>query len=555
MKKYLSLLIIFLNAVHCDAQSLPDSLTKKIDNLFAKWNTPASPGCVIGVIRNDSIIYAKGFGMADLEHAIPITPSTIFYMCSVSKQFTGYSIVLLARQGKIKLDEDVQAYLPWVPDFGKKISVRNLLNHTSGLRDDISLSEISGLGMDGMLTQDLAINIIKRQRKLNFNPGEQYAYSNSNYVLLAEIVKAASGQSFRAFADSAIFKPLGMTHSYFQDDYSELIKDRAFSYGAVDSSHFNNNYQNVYTLGDGGLFTNLTDMAKWASNFTNPKAGDKKDITQLTEKGKLKNGEQINYALGISVGEYKGWREFAHSGGLAGYRTFVSILPDLKMGFLVFSNVGNFNSTAKLHQVADLFIAGNKTKEKVVPDNLMPFLKDTVMLKKLEADYISDNGFRFKFRVSSGKAYIDRDGQSNLLQQNDKDTFSVTDNPKVKFYFGKSKDKKTDGLFTPSGQLPQPFKKYDSNIKQTDEILKKYAGTYYSQELDCSYNIIVKKHQLFLTSNKYNDAEIVLGGEDNLIDKSGVLSHLKIIRDNKNKIKGFEVNSGRVMHLVFDKIK
>ena len=555
MKKYLSLLIIFVNAVHCDAQSLPDFITKKIDNLFTKWNTTASPGCVVGVIRNDSLIYAKGFGMADLEHAIPITRSTIFYMASVSKQFTGYSIVLLARQGKIKLDEDIHVYLPWAPDFGKKITVRNLLNHTSGLRDDISLAEISGLGMDGMLTQDLAINIIKRQRTLNFNPGEQYAYSNSNYVLLAEIVKAACGLGFRAFADSAIFKPLGMTNSHFQDDYSELIKGRAFSYGALDSSHFNNIYQNVYTLGDGGLFTNLTDMAKWASNFTNPTAGDEKDITQLTEKGKLNKGEQINYALGISVGEYKGWREFSHGGGLAGYRTFVSIFPDLKMGFLVFSNVGNFNSTSKAHELADLFIVGKTTTEKVLTDSAMSVLKDTVLVKKLAGNYISDNGFQFTFRLSGGRAYIDRDGQSNLLRQNDKDTFSFVANPKIKFYFGKSSDKKTAGLFIPPGQLPQPFKKYDSNIKQTDEILKNYAGNYYSQELDCSYYIVVKKHQLLLTSNKYNDTEIVLAGEDNLIDKSGKLSHLKIIRNKKNNIKGFEVNSGRVMHLVFDKIK
>ncbi len=144
MKKYLSLLIIFFNAVHCDAQKLPDSTSKKIDNLFAQLNTTTSPGCVVGVIRNHSLIYAKGFGMADMEHAIPIKPSTVFYMASVSKQFTGYSIVLLARQGKIIPDEDIHVHLPWAHDFGKKITVRNLLNHTSGLRDDISLSEIGG---------------------------------------------------------------------------------------------------------------------------------------------------------------------------------------------------------------------------------------------------------------------------------------------------------------------------------------------------------------------------------------------------------------------------
>ncbi|MBK8282600.1 MAG: serine hydrolase [Saprospiraceae bacterium] len=197
------------------SQSLPDSIIKRIDNLYTKWNSSTSPGCAVGIIRNDSLIFAKGYGIANIENEIPITAKTIFYMASVSKQFTGYCIVLLARQGKLKLDEDIHVYLPWAPDFGKIITVRNLLNHTRGIRDDIHLSAISGIGYEGMLTQDLALNIIKRQRSLNFSPGEKYSYSNSNYVLLSEIVKAVSGKSFRSFADSSIFKPLRMLDTHF----------------------------------------------------------------------------------------------------------------------------------------------------------------------------------------------------------------------------------------------------------------------------------------------------------------------------------------------------
>src|SRR5687768_3659481 len=240
------LLLILATATNLFSQSLPDSTVKKIDILFKKWNNINTPGCAIGIVRNDSLVFSKGYGIANLEYNLPITTKTIFYTASVSKQFTGYCIVLLARQGKLKLDDDIHIYLPWMPDFGKRITIRNLLNHTSGIRDDLELAAISGLGIDGVLTQELALNILKKQHILIFSPGERYSYSNSNYILLAEIVRSVSRKSFRAFADSAIFKPLKMHNSHFHDDYSELVKERAVSYWAINNNRYKNAFQNVY---------------------------------------------------------------------------------------------------------------------------------------------------------------------------------------------------------------------------------------------------------------------------------------------------------------------
>lgn len=435
------------------SQSLPDSIIKRIDNLYTKWNSSTSPGCAVGIIRNDSLIFAKGYGIANIENEIPITAKTIFYMASVSKQFTGYCIVLLARQGKLKLDEDIHVYLPWAPDFGKIITVRNLLNHTSGIRDDIHLSAISGIGYEGMLTQDLALNIIKRQRSLNFSPGEKYSYSNSNYVLLSEIVKAVSGKSFRSFADSSIFKPLRMLDTHFQDNYTELIKNRAVSYDRLDSNHFANNFQNVYTLGDGGLFTNIEDMANWVNNFYNPKAGDLSDIVQLTERGKLNNGNLLTYALGIGVNNYRGWKTFSHGGGLAGYRTFIKVFPDLKMGFLVFSNLGDFNSVANTNALADIFIedtiAKKKEVQKVQRDSLTAILKDASSLRKFTGFYIGESGLPLSIDIKNSKLYYHIYDESNFLIQDAKDSFSIPDAPNIKFAFSiKAKDTIVD-LVTP----------------------------------------------------------------------------------------------------------
>lgn len=184
----LSILLIFLTINRVSAQALPDTTIQKINNFFTKWNNPESPGCAVGIVRNDSLIFASGYGMANLEYGIPNTPETIFHMASVSKQFTAYSIMLLVKEGKIKLDDDIRKYLTWFPDLKVKISVHNLLNHTSGIRDQWQLLAISGTRLDDVITQDQIVKILGKQQALNFNPGEKYSYSNSNFTLLAEIV-------------------------------------------------------------------------------------------------------------------------------------------------------------------------------------------------------------------------------------------------------------------------------------------------------------------------------------------------------------------------------
>lgn len=539
------------------SQPLPDSIIKRIDSLFTIWNTSTSPGCAVGIIRNDSLIFSKGYGIANLENEVPITAKTIFYMASVSKQFTGYCIALLARHGKLKLDEDILVYLPRAPNFGKQITVRHLLNHTSGIRDDISLSAFSGLGFEGMLTQDLALNIINRQHSLNFNPGEKYSYSNSNYVLLSEIVKAVSGKSLRTFADSSIFKPLGMSNTHFQDNYTQLIKNRAVSYDRIDSNHYANNFQNVYTLGDGGLFSNIEDMSKWINNFYNPKAGDLKDIHQLTEKGKLNNGKSLNYALGIGVDNYKGWKSFSHSGGLAGYRTFIKVFPDLKLGFLVFSNLGDFNTSAKANAMADIFISDTTTKkkeaEKVQRDSLAAIIKDVSQLQIYTGDYISEDGLPLSLDIKNKKLYYHIYNESNFLIQDSKDSFSIPDAPHIKFVFSvNAKDTIVD-LITPNEVYH--VLKYIKDASQTEERLQAYTGTYYCPELDCNYSIALKNHQLVLSNAKYNETKMTLLNNNHLLTDYWWMSHLKILRDSKENIIGFEVNSGGIMHLKFNKIK
>ncbi|HTE01569.1 MAG TPA: serine hydrolase domain-containing protein [Mucilaginibacter sp.] len=557
-KHLFTLLLINCTIGSVSAQSIPEEKVKKIDSLFKQWNTPKSPGFTIGIVRNDSLIYAKGYGLANLEYNVPNTPETIFHMASVSKQFTAYAIVLLARQGKLNLDDDIRKYLTWFPDLKQKITIRNLLNHTSGIRDQWQLLAMAGTRLDDVITEEQIVKVLSKQQALNFKPGDEWSYSNSGFTMLGEIVRSVTGKSLRQFTDSAIFKPLGMNNTHFHDDYTEIVPNRSYSYGTNGKNGYVNAILSYSNAGATSLFTNINDMSKWVINFYDHKVGDQKDIEQLTQKCVLNNGKVQDYAMGISNDEYRGQKRYSHNGGDAGYRTSVEVFPDLKMGFIVFSNLGETDPTGKANALANLFIKDPSPKAvQAKPqhkdlDNAI--LKDTVSIKKYTGDYISDDGAHFGYRLRNQKLYwITPGGSSNLLIKTEKDTFAMFTNPTVKFVFAVNSKKQTiTNEYWPNGF--RMLVKYDTTAK-SDKQLATYTGTYHSDELDCNYRIVLKNHKLILTNAKYDDAPLRLYGDSQLGNDLWWMNNLELKRNSKNQVTGFEVNSGRIRHVWFRKIE
>lgn len=548
----LSCLLFF----YTNAQTLPDSVAQKIDKLFSQWNNPLTPGCAIGVVRNDSLIYAKGYGMANLEYSIPITQETIFHMASVSKQFAAYSIVLLASQGKLKLEDDVRKHLSWFPDLKEKITIRHLLNHTSGIRDQWQLLAISGTRLDDVITQEHIVKVLSQQKALNFKPGDKYFYSNSGYTMLAEILKSVTGQTLRQFTDSAIFKPLGMRSTHFHDDYTEIEKNRAYSYYRKNLFTFSNSVLSYSNAGATSLFTNINDLAKWASNFFKPVAGTSADITQLVQNGKLNDGTELGYALGIMSDKYKGYRQYSHSGGDAGFRTFFTVFPELKLGFMVFSNLGEVNTYEKAYQLADLFIRDTTTAKPAViaaVDTNKAIIKNINAIKKFTGDFVSDEGAQFSFVLRNNKLYWQRYGSDDLLYPGLKDSFVVAKSPDVKFVFSTTADKRIIvNQYWPGNQRLLEHSVTDSIL--TPKKMQAYVGVYYCPELDCKYAIEIKDSSLVLTNRKYSDSNLKLVGDNHFFTDYWWMRHLKTITDGKKNITGFEVNDGRVMYLRFNKL-
>ncbi len=330
----------------------PAALAPKIDALFTEYDAWDRPGLAISVVRDGELLYARGYGCANLEYEIPITPATVFHVASVSKQFTCFAIVLLAEEGKLGLDDDVRKYLPDdVPDFGPTITLRHLMNHTSGIRDQWTLLAMAGWRLDDVITREHILKLVRRQHDLNFEPGAEHLYSNTGYTLLAEVVAKVSGQSFREFTSERIFKPLGMTHTHFHDDHEEIVPNRAYSY-QNDGSGYRKSVLSYANVGATSLFTTAEDLSRWLANFDTARVGGSHVMEQMQTRGVLNDGKKIDYALGLVHGQYRGQPTIGHSGGDAGFRSQVVWFPRCKTGITVLSNLASVNTQRAALRIA-----------------------------------------------------------------------------------------------------------------------------------------------------------------------------------------------------------
>ena len=314
-----------------------DSAARWIDSIFAPYASRQSPGCAVGVTRAGALVFSRGYGMADLEHDTPITPSTRFYIASLSKQFTAMSIVLLAQEHRLSLDDSIRKWVPEVPSFGTTITLRQLLHHTSGLRDYFTLLALSGWPSDGQLTEKGFLDLVARQKSLNFTPGDEFLYSNTGYALLSIVVHRASGETLRDFARDRIFDPLGMWHTEFRDDHTQLIPQRALGYQPSGGT-YKISQPEFDVVGDGGVYSTVEDLAKWDANFRTGRVGGKGAISLLQQPGHLNDGQSIPYGFALTIGQYHGVRTISHHGAYGGYRSTLLRFPDNDLSVITLCN-------------------------------------------------------------------------------------------------------------------------------------------------------------------------------------------------------------------------
>lgn len=357
--------IVMAAGVCLSAALIAETNEQKVDAVFSEYAGNHTPGCALGVIRNGEFVYRKGYGMASLELGVPLTADSVFYMGSVSKQFTAASVVLAAEQGYLALDDDVRKYIPELPDYGHTITLREMLHHTSGLRDFLALLDYEGRNAGDVNSQAEILHLIARQRGLNNVPGEQFIYSNTNYFLLGVVIQRVTGKTLAQFAEENIFRPLGMTHTRFYDDHAVVVPGRVAAYSAGAGGAFAVDWSTGYDIvGAGGLMSSVNDLLAWDRNFYANQLGKGMLIKELETPGVFNDGSRSSYALGLELGTYRGLPTVEHSGALYGYRTEILRFPEQRFSVIGLCNVANANVTTLARKVADIYLQDRLATEK-----------------------------------------------------------------------------------------------------------------------------------------------------------------------------------------------
>ena len=332
---------ILTSCAHAQSARAEDH-SQQVDEIFAAYNRPGSPGCSLGVIRNGTFLYRKSYGDASLELGVPLSPESVFYVGSISKQFTATSVVLAAEQGSLSLDDDVRKYIPELPDYGHKITLREMLNQTSGFRDFFSLIYFSGHDAADFNSPAELLKLIARQRRLNNLPGDEWVYSNTNYFLLGIVLERATKKTLAEFAAENVFRPLEMTHTLFYDDASVVVPGRAPAYYPGKNGNFQVGWSTTYRLvGGGGLMTTVDDLLKWDENFYSNRLGKGTLLSELQKPGVLNDGMHDAYGMGLILGNYRGLPIVEHDGSLFGYRADILRFPEQKFSVVCLCNVSN----------------------------------------------------------------------------------------------------------------------------------------------------------------------------------------------------------------------
>jgi CubicO group peptidase (beta-lactamase class C family) len=539
------------------AQAQPPKVAAKIDSLFSVWNKPGMPGAAVGVVHKGKLIYAKGFGEADLETGAPITPTTVFHVASVSKQFTAYAIVLLAQQGRLSLDDDIRKYVPEVPDFGKTITLRHLLNHTSGLRDQWNLLAMSGRRLDDVITKDHIFNLIKRQRELNTEPGAAYNYCNTGYTLLAETVSRVTNQPFPDWMQQNVFKPLGMTSTLFYANNEQVVKGRAYSFhqttGAGTFSKSPLNYANV---GATSLFTTVKDLALWVGNFQTPKAGTPATMTQMLERGRLTRGDTLPYALGLMHGQHRGLSYYGHNGADAGFRSAVTYFPVQDYGIIILSNQAEFNPGQKAFEVANLYLAPHLKEEKRAEQPVAQgnYAFDSTLFRTYAGAYelAEAPGFILKFRREGNRYLTQATGQPEVEMFPSSDSTFFLKVVEASIVFHRPKQGPVQNItLRQNGNHPGTRVRPE---KQPTPNLEGMAGKYYSPELETIYTIAQEGDSLKLLHVQHGEVPLNVVSKDKLQAPWWFVQNIEMVRDSAGKIIGLRMSSGRVMNLWFQQL-
>lgn len=495
----ISLLLLFCGLA--SAQNLTPAEIKDINGIFSDYDKPGSPGCALGVYRNGSIAYAHGYGMASLELGVPITPQTVFDIGSTSKQFTAFSILLLQQQGKLSIDDDIRKFMPEIPDYGHRITLHHLMTHTSGMRDYAGLFDLAGVPEQNLTNDQDAIDLIVRQKALNFNPGEEWDYSNTGFFLLSQVVKRVTGKTLRDFDQENIFTPLGMTSTQIFNDHALVIPHRATGYSYdKERKAFGVEMSNFEQTGDGSVQTSVEDLQRWDENFYTAKLGGPDLIKQMQVVGKLNNGEEHAYAAGLEITKYRGQSAVRHGGAWAGYRAELLRFPEQHTSIAVLCNVAQSVPQSRADRVADILLSNVLAPLPAKQENQGAITLSSEQMRQYAGVYKDEKDQYQRVELKDRKLWLANYGIELVPVSGSEFEIKVTGG-KVSF---------SSNQMSIQILASEKAEKYSLIQTHAPKDLGGFAGDYYSFELDATWQLRLRDGKLTAHVKHSDSPEVTL---------------------------------------------
>lgn len=529
-----------------------DSLSAQVDALFAEMDHLDRPGASVLVIKNGVVLHRKGYRSANLEHQIPITPESVFDIASVSKQFAGMAISMLIEGRIVNLDDDVKDYIPELPDFGKTITVRHLIHHTSGVRDWPGTLAIAGWQMDDVISFDQILTMAYHQQELNFEPGERYLYSNTGYNLLVELVSRATDKTFTEWTHENLFVPLGMNDTHFQDDHTTVIPLKVYGYRG-NNGRYAAIANGLTALGSSSLFTTIDDLGKWVTNFDDHAVGGHAVIERMRTQGILNSGDTISYAYGLSIGQYRGQQTASHDGSWAGFRTILLHFPEQRFGIVILGNSSNFNPGRMAYQIANLYLADvlttptQQNAEELRPEDAVPV--DAATLDAYVGTYKLGPGWFVE---------ITRDSDRLMTQATNERQFPMVAISQEEFYVsaynsGMTFRRNATGQATHFDYRNIKAKRVEAWSPSVEE-LRAFQGHYYSEELATGYMVEVQDGALVAKHRRHQAIRLQPLARNEFGGSLWFASGVEFVRDNAGNITAMLISNGRSLNNEFARV-
>jgi CubicO group peptidase (beta-lactamase class C family) len=555
-KVFLRLTLVLVGATTALAQDPNAARSRRVDSLFARYDTAPSPGLAVAVVRDGRVLLRRGYGLADLEHGVKITPATVFDVASVSKQFAGMAVAMLATEGKIRLGDDIRRYIPEMQPRETPITIDHLARHTSGLRDWPGTLAVAGWRFDDVISFDQILRMAYAQRSLNFVPGAEYLYSNTGYNLLAEMVRRVSGRSFRAFTDERIFRPLGMAQTRFLDDHTEVIANRAFGYSRADGGRWSHVPNALTALGSSSMYSSVDDLARWLINFDEMKVGGREVLTLMRTPRPLNGGAPNAYAFGLVGGERRGVRMYNHSGSWAAFSTFLVHFPEQKLGVVVLANSNTINAQGAAMQVADIFLdlaAPPVAATAEAPGATAgPVTVPAATLREYEGLYRLGPGWYTRIRIngSSLTTRATREEAAAMTARSERE-FWVEDYG-ASMIFVRDSTGRVSHLEYRGRRAPR----VDESQPAGGGPLRAYAGRYDSEELGTFYTVVARDTTLEMHHFRHGVTPLERIRRDEFGSSVWFLKGVEFERDPAGNVIGLVINGdARSRDIRFAKVR